>query len=587
MDKSIRQNYVWLIFSVSIIACIIGPASAEWIFDPIDKYDFYGGTMVAFNDLHLPLQGEESYNCPITDGVMHVYLTDISTSTAFPWKGYSSAGWEHFQVSGDICTVHYQIETDLYRDDPDYWYFHLDPPKGYIPVSAHPLNAYGKALDSQTIFYDYNNLPVGDYSFMFQVKRDPNANQASFTQAFTGSPPEVTVTFDAGKSASSLGPITNYTWYFGDRATGFGKIVKHKYLNVEANSSYVVTLVITDKTGYLSSVTQEAILFPSSAHVRAPPAPELMAVPEKNHQNMLGSAASDINPDVVISSRGIKTNSPMGQLDGKEMIRPVLSVTETPKQNNPNRGGAFSIVDAILSIPSSIVTIVNPSPDLRPETGIIVNDQKIQDSVSVSGIYPPPDVNGQDIAGKESSEKVQAVMLPGSGPGSAGSAGSGSNPPAEIIIRDAGAGTSQVHMIENPALTQTTALPPDIVMNVPTTSTGVHAETVSPVGIPCPAEYARCSGMCTDLMTDSANCGSCNSTCASGTTCASGVCTSLCSAGRVSCNGACVNLMNEASNCGSCGHACISGVPCTNGQCVAQVVTTAPTRLGSVGKPHI
>jgi hypothetical protein len=169
-------------------------------------------------------------------------------------------------------------------------------------------------------------------------------------------------------------------------------------------------------------------------------------------------------------------------------------------------------------------------------------------------------------------------------------------PPAIIPASANAPATVEVHMIENPALTPTPALPPEIVMNIPTTSIGGHAETVSPARLPCPAGSYRCSGMCTDLMTDSANCGACGLDCGEGRVCATGTCIvsipggqlgivvpAGCSHGEVSCDGNCVNVSIDQDNCGSCGDACISGVPCTNGQCIVQMVTTAPTRLGGVG----
>lgn len=253
---------------------------------------------------------------------------------------------------------------------------------------------------------------------------------------------------------------------------------------------------------------------------------------------------------------------------------------EPPAGSGTGTPGAL-FLNNIFSLPSVIMSYVGLAPALRPENGKPVNDLQSQDSVSIAGIYPPPDVNGQAVAGNDPSGGVHVVVLPGSA-GSVGDPGSKIVSEPEIVILDSGTGMNQVHMIDTPTPVPLPTLPPVVVMSVPTTGIASQPEIASPASLPCPAGYHRCFGMCTDLMSDPSHCGSCNGTCASGTTCASGVCSLQCSAGQVSCGGTCADLNNDPYNCGSCGHGCISGVPCTNGKCVAQVVTTQATRLGGV-----
>jgi hypothetical protein len=259
---------------------------------------------------------------------------------------------------------------------------------------------------------------------------------------------------------------------------------------------------------------------------------------------------------------------------------PVPFIREEQFTGSGGEGQAPSFLSGLFSLPTVIMSFVGMQP---PDLGKPVSDQPSQDSVSVGGIYPPPDINGQAVTGNDHSGAVQVVVLPGSAGSSTGSDGSKIATEPEIIIRDSGTGMNQVHLIDTTTPVPAPALPPEAVMNVPTTSIAAEPGIVSPASLPCPNGNYRCFGMCTDLLSDPLHCGSCNITCPFGTTCVSGTCAVQCPSGTSSCNGACFNLMTDTNNCGSCGHICMTGVACTNGQCVAQMVTTQPTRLGGYG----
>ncbi|HVJ90128.1 MAG TPA: LamG-like jellyroll fold domain-containing protein [Labilithrix sp.] len=86
-------------------------------------------------------------------------------------------------------------------------------------------------------------------------------------------------------------------------------------------------------------------------------------------------------------------------------------------------------------------------------------------------------------------------------------------------------------------------------------------------GAACPAGATSCSGICRDLLTDTANCGACGNACTGGTVCDQGTCAATCSTGLTSCNGACVNLASDTSHCGSCGTTCKATERCNASKC--------------------
>lgn len=82
---------------------------------------------------------------------------------------------------------------------------------------------------------------------------------------------------------------------------------------------------------------------------------------------------------------------------------------------------------------------------------------------------------------------------------------------------------------------------------------------------PCAPGLASCNGVCTDTMTDFANCGACGMACGAGQTCTGGTCT--CAAGLTNCGGACVDTGSDGNNCGTCANVCGAGTACSMGVC--------------------
>ena len=88
----------------------------------------------------------------------------------------------------------------------------------------------------------------------------------------------------------------------------------------------------------------------------------------------------------------------------------------------------------------------------------------------------------------------------------------------------------------------------------------------------CPTGATACSGACAVLSTDSAHCGDCTNACPTGISCVNGKCP--CGNGQFACNGTCTDLMTDANHCGDCDKACPTGTTCAAGQCQCPGGTT-------------
>jgi hypothetical protein len=87
-----------------------------------------------------------------------------------------------------------------------------------------------------------------------------------------------------------------------------------------------------------------------------------------------------------------------------------------------------------------------------------------------------------------------------------------------------------------------------------------------------------CAGACTDISSDSNNCGGCAEVCTRGACCKAacvdtssdsnncGGCGQACTGGAC-CNSGCVDTSSDPDNCGSCGARCAPGQVCVRGTC--------------------
>jgi hypothetical protein len=92
-------------------------------------------------------------------------------------------------------------------------------------------------------------------------------------------------------------------------------------------------------------------------------------------------------------------------------------------------------------------------------------------------------------------------------------------------------------------------------------------------GLYCPGSGPN-GVVCTNVNTDTNNCGLCGTICGAGQQCVNGTCGApSCGVGTVNCNGNCVNVTTDVNNCGACGNVCPAGQSggfpyCYQSQCI-------------------
>lgn len=92
-------------------------------------------------------------------------------------------------------------------------------------------------------------------------------------------------------------------------------------------------------------------------------------------------------------------------------------------------------------------------------------------------------------------------------------------------------------------------------------------ETCQQGSCACAESMTDCGEVCANLDSDPMHCGACGSKCPVGASCNSGQCVASCPEGQVSCNGYCVDVKNDSTNCGACGRVCGTGAACDEGVC--------------------
>lgn len=142
------------------------------------------------------------------------------------------------------------------------------------PLAAGPGGAYTAVADSANTRGVVYSVVVG---------ADVSTPNVPPTASFTTSCTNLTCAVDGSGSSDSDNAITDYSWNFGDGATGSGVTTSHSY---GAPGTYTVTLTVTDAAGGQGSTTRQVT-------ASNPPATVV------SHRGSAGIATSGGNPRVT------------------------------------------------------------------------------------------------------------------------------------------------------------------------------------------------------------------------------------------------------------------------------------------------
>ena len=127
------------------------------------------------------------------------------------------------------------------------------------------------------------------------VTSPPAQNQPPVA-AFTATPTNLAVAFDASTSSDPDGTVASYAWDFGDSGTGTGKTANHTY---GATGDYTVTLTVTDNKGATATKTAQ-VTVSAAPPANQPPVAAFTSTVNNMVVNFDGSGSSD--PDGSIAS---------------------------------------------------------------------------------------------------------------------------------------------------------------------------------------------------------------------------------------------------------------------------------------------
>jgi PKD repeat protein len=130
---------------------------------------------------------------------------------------------------------------------------------GMYTVTLTVKDAHGLATNTQETLDVSPESPQSATRIKFTISPNPALITAGWENQWIVSK---ALTFDASTFSLSTGFQPNYSWNFGDGATGTGVIVSHTYAQA---GTYSVTLTVPDVKGDLQSITQQVQILPMPA----------------------------------------------------------------------------------------------------------------------------------------------------------------------------------------------------------------------------------------------------------------------------------------------------------------------------------
>ncbi|QHT54781.1 PKD domain-containing protein [Cellulomonas sp. H30R-01] len=213
-----------------------------------------GGKLIGFGDTNTGVSG--SYD-------RHVYMETNGRLTFGTWTGvantittaasYNNNQWHHLVATQGADGMKLYVDGALQGTNPQtgaqayngYWRIFGDTtwgPQAWFAGTIDEVAVYSSVLDAQTVTNHYALGKTG------QLPNQPPVG------AFTSTPTDLAVAFDATGSTDSDGTVAGYAWTFGDGATGTGATPSHTYA---AGGTYTVTLTVTDDKGATAQVVHD------------------------------------------------------------------------------------------------------------------------------------------------------------------------------------------------------------------------------------------------------------------------------------------------------------------------------------------
>ena len=118
-------------------------------------------------------------------------------------------------------------------------------------TASHTYTAVGNYIATLTVT-DAGGLPATTTRTVTVTNAPNTPPTAAFSATPTTGPAPLAVSFDASASSDTQGPISSYSWTFGDGGTATGVGTNHTY----AQGTYVATLTVTDSGGLTASTTR-------------------------------------------------------------------------------------------------------------------------------------------------------------------------------------------------------------------------------------------------------------------------------------------------------------------------------------------
>ena len=204
-------------------------------------------------DRHLYLNGSGR----VTFGV---YPGETKTLSSDP--GLNDGEWHY--VVGTLGPDGMDLYVDGERVGQDTQTSSGQDYKGYWRVGGDQLSGWPNTGSSNYLAGQIADVAVYDKALSLgQVDSHwvASGRTSSITglpvAAFTSTVDGAEVAFDASSSSDEDGPLTGYSWSFGDGTTGEGETVLHAY---DAPGTYDVTLMVTDSDGLTASTSDTVVI---------------------------------------------------------------------------------------------------------------------------------------------------------------------------------------------------------------------------------------------------------------------------------------------------------------------------------------